>query len=504
MKVLCPFCTFKEISYNRPGDLKAHSLRKHMKEIDRVGVSADSLFSENNCFWMAYHPADYRAFVEPTSSTSRAATRTQQLIIEWFRATTCRPRRNVAAWQSGWEERAVRLPEVKDPPYSPETPKVPQLVTKSVCLTPGDVTAWFQEDTRYYLVKIEDSILLDARAISSLTRKMAFLTKEETPVDGYSDLAGSQLSTIRKRAAATLAIDEKFIGNIQKREELVTASGDAPEAGDETEMEPELDLHARSEIDPGSPAKSVTSATPDYEPRQASRSPSPVRKKPRKETEVVPSADSHSTAASSKVPSYVVVANMSTSKNNKGSRTEADPQVASTSKSHKGSMKERAENILARGCMPMLPPARRNWKEEEVVTLSVGQVSVKWPPKGFKTMTKDQKLLEAEFAAMMFVKSKGRSDPLHRGELLDTFNFLILPGTVPLSPKKVSPPLFKSRVYLYQAVRNIALNDGTPNKEDADLIELLEASMCKRHTTWDRLLGQIDSADVALRLSEED
>ena len=143
------------ISYNRACDLKAHSIRKHMKENDRVGLSEDSLFSENNCFWMVYHPADYRAFVKPSSSTSKAATRTQQLVIEWFRATTCRPRWNVAAWQSGWEERAVRLPEVKDPPYSPETPKVPQLAVKSVCLTSGDVTAWFKESTRYYLVKIE-------------------------------------------------------------------------------------------------------------------------------------------------------------------------------------------------------------------------------------------------------------------------------------------------------------------------------------------------------------
>ena len=203
MRVLCPFCTAKEISYNRACDLKAHSIRKHMKENDRVGLSEDSLFSENNCFWMVYHPADYRAFVKPSSSTSKAATRTQQLVIEWFRATTCRPRWNVAAWQSGWEERAVRLPEVKDPPYSQETPKVPQLAVKSVCLTSGDVTAWFKESTRYYLVKIEGSILLDAKAILSLTRKMAFLTKEEPPVDCYIDLAGSQLSTIRKRAAAT-------------------------------------------------------------------------------------------------------------------------------------------------------------------------------------------------------------------------------------------------------------------------------------------------------------
>ena len=74
--------------------------------------------------------------------------------------------------------------------------------------------------------------------------------------------------------------------------------------------------------------------------------------------------------------------------------------------------------------MPILPPARRNWKAEEVVTLSVGQVSVKWPPKGFKSMIKDlKKLIEAEYAAMMVREVEGKNNPLHRGELLYTFNF---------------------------------------------------------------------------------
>ena len=100
----------------------------------------------------------------------------------------------------------MRLPEVKDPPYSPQTPKVPQLKVKSVCMTPGDINAWIKEGISYYHVKIKDSILLDARVISILNRKRASPPKEETPVDGYTDLAGSHLSIIRKRAVATLGI----------------------------------------------------------------------------------------------------------------------------------------------------------------------------------------------------------------------------------------------------------------------------------------------------------
>ena len=179
----------------------------------------------------------------------------------------------------------MRLPEVKDPPYCPQTPKVPQRKVKSVCMTPGDVNAWIKEGISYYHIKIKDSILLDARVISILIRKMAFPPKEETPVDGYTDLAGFHLRIIRKRVVATLGIDERFVSSIRKIDEMVTASGDAPEARDDEEMpQIELDLHARSEINPGFPASSVTSTTPDYEPRQVFRSPSPARKKPKKET----------------------------------------------------------------------------------------------------------------------------------------------------------------------------------------------------------------------------
>ena len=120
-------------------------------------------------------------------------------------------------------------------------------------------------------------------------------------------------------------------------------------------------------------------------------------------------------------------------------------------------------------------------------------------------MTKDQKLLEAEYAAMMFVRSTSpESKPMHRAELLDNLNFLILPGTVALSPKKLSPPLYKSRVYLYQAVRKIALSEGSPSSEDIELIEFLEAGMGRRNKSWDGLLTQIDAASVPLRLTEED
>ena len=111
-------------------------------------------------------------------------------------------------------------------------------------------------------------------------------------------------------------------------------------------------------------------------------------------------------------------------------------------------------------------------------------------------LVKDKKLLEAEYAEMMFVRSSSaESKPMHRAELLDKFNFLILPGTVALSPKKLSPPPYKSRVYLYQAVRKIVLSGWTPSSEDTELIEILETGMGEgtngRMDRWLKLTLQV-------------
>ena len=42
----------------------------------------------------------------------------------------------------------------------------------------------------------------------------------------------------------------------------------------------------------------------------------------------------------------------------------------------------RAKTLLQYGCMPFLPPARRDWAEEEVIVLPSSLPVSRWPPKG--------------------------------------------------------------------------------------------------------------------------
>ncbi|KAJ8321724.1 hypothetical protein KUTeg_000195 [Tegillarca granosa] len=69
----------------------------------------------------------------------------------------------------------------------------------------------------------------------------------------------------------------------------------------------------------------------------------------------------------------------------------------------KTSIKERATNLLARGCMPLFSTARREWDQEESVQLLL---SLNWPPVGWKEMVADCKFLAWEFASMTIENSK--------------------------------------------------------------------------------------------------
>ena len=60
-------------------------------------------------------------------------------------------------------------------------------------------------------------------------------------------------------------------------------------------------------------------------------------------------------------------------------------------------------------------------------------------------------------------------------------SFLALPGTLCLSPRKLSSPGVKSRVYLYQAVRNIAMGRAS-SIEDEAVIAFLEGGGDNRST----------------------
>lgn len=522
LRVICPFCFDKEISYNRAADLKAHVGKRHKEAAEQTGVLIDTLLSENNSYWLSVRPADYRAFVEPTERESKASVRVRTLVLEWSRRVAGEHRLR-EQWLRGWGEPPKDIPFVKAPPnkpvstpyfveeYDPKNPEVNQLTIRNISMVPGLLTATLTGDNKWYRCSLEDNILLDSKSVTSLTRKLAFLQPGEEDPGEYSIQADK---TDTRRISSALGIDSKYITKIEVAECTI--------------QEPELDLFAESEIDMGSPApstKAMEMSTPPYHPTplepRNERSPSPKRKRMEhqdtkkqsqdqinhgKRVVVLSSLDTLAPAMEKRLQPQAtaskVAVKIPSAPTPSGDNTPSLPVREAPPALDQGSVQERARNLLARGCLPLMPPARRQWADVQV-TLTNGSTSITWPPAQWKDLSKDQRLLELEYAAMTLVRGGSRNQlPVERAELLEEFNFLALPGTIPLSPRKLQKANLKSRVYMYQAVRAIAISE-TPTASDEELVSFLEGGCHRRRRTWDHLICVVDAASIPLRLKEE-
>ena len=326
-------------------------------------------------------------------------------------------------------------------------------------------------------------MLLDPKSIASLSRKMAVLQPE--PLPPLSSFTSADIKKERMNHFATsLGIDSRFIRAVSKLSKH------------QDYTEPELELFAESDIESMPSPGTVLHR----------RTPSPVQEKePQKKRIRVEEY------RSVRLPSLTSATPVSTSGSrppapapleNQATTPREDAFVPAPSPDHSlCPLASRAKKLLAYGCMPLLPPARRQWEKEEVVVLTSGGVTIPWPPKDFAAMSKDKRLLELEYTAMTLKRSLPGGLDVERASLLDEFNFLALPGTLCLSPRKLSPPGVKSRVYLYQAVRNIAMGRAS-SLEDEAVIAFLEGGGDNRINRWDHLIRSIDNAGIPLRLSD--
>ena len=156
----------------------------------------------------------------------------------------------------------------------------------------------------------------------------------------------------------------------------------------------------------------------------------------------------------------------------------------------------RAEALLKFGCMPLCPPARRNWTTEEEITLPSSSPFSRWPPKGWFTLSRDAKLLAWETVATSLAIQDGATD-LERGDILDSYNFLALPGS--RHPQLVSN-LQSARYFNYKCLVDIIHARPSPNSEP--FVTQLEAAKSRSPfspTTY-TILQEIERKGIVLRL----
>lgn len=154
-------------------------------------------------------------------------------------------------------------------------------------------------------------------------------------------------------------------------------------------------------------------------------------------------------------------------------------------------VRQRAKTLLTRGCMPLLPPGRRDWSvvPEESIQLCR---NLRWPPKGWQLLTRDQRSMAVEYAAMSVLQSEEATIFKDRLQLVQEFNFLVLPG----SGQYKADTKAKARIYNHEVVAAIASGRDTSNLKEQ--MDLLACFSMKTDSTHEHLFKKI--AHVPLRL----
>lgn len=144
--------------------------------------------------------------------------------------------------------------------------------------------------------------------------------------------------------------------------------------------------------------------------------------------------------------------------------------------------------------MPLLPPCRRNWDADEAVTLVGRRNSIKWPPAGWRTFSAERRLQVFEFATGLLDADLIGYPVTAKGDILDKFNVMALPGSLP--PQAGSKSAM--RLANYQQLRAIALGE----EHDLRMLKMFQNASRDRDSDMDHLIQVVDAAGIQLRLEK--
>ena len=164
------------------------------------------------------------------------------------------------------------------------------------------------------------------------------------------------------------------------------------------------------------------------------------------------------------------------------------------------SVKERALTLLKKGCLPLFPPAPREWDCGKTVTIPCGFAQICWPPSGWSSLTRDQRKLQLEFTAMMLERQANPTaiQSIHREALLAKYNML----TLPESDWPDRDGYRGVQYHNYEMLRKIAIQSAPQDpKRDEAFVTILEAAGTARDTATDYILDILEREKLELRLT---
>ena len=99
MRVVCPWCTERERTSNRIGDLKRHAMTKHRAD----SILTEKFFTDGNGFYLSIFSEDYSKVITPAMPTSEEARTAMNLMRLWAGAVA-NLSRTPQDLENGWKQ----------------------------------------------------------------------------------------------------------------------------------------------------------------------------------------------------------------------------------------------------------------------------------------------------------------------------------------------------------------------------------------------------------------
>lgn len=534
MTVVCTFCEKSEQRFKRVSDLKVHARKVHQAEMETIPTE---FYSENNGYWCSIYPGDYIKLVRPTSRSNPAAVKMRTAVLDWTKKMGSKTSKSRQAFLDDWQKTEAGpaftlTSEEEDDSFDYfDIEDEPKLVY--INLIPGAIFADIEKGLDKFRLLISDELFRETLSLRSLSRRMSSLQPSSLPF-GAVDLQDDSSQEIKDHLSKFLSIKEDLVQKILSKRVILKRALTSPKKDTALKkLKPSIqDLNIASQkpllvgdtagraipqkptgLPKGdfveTPLPEVPATTTvtnldaaglsrDWSPLQlavplGSRAESPLRK------EVLASSHPASSTVLQAACTSTENRQVSPSFVRKTASTAPKPVVSSSDSSApvprkiQGSLPPppsqdyRATKLLKLGGMPHWQPARRAWDQDEAVSLVEKDITIFWPPKGWKNLTPQQKLMQWEFAALSILKARGEDYiNIHQADLLDSFNFLALPGTAAHKTPKSLPSylMIKSRLFNYETLRSIANGE----LKDEKWLSMLEAGAMMRDTSNDKLL----------------
>jgi hypothetical protein len=497
MRVVCPWCYGGEKTYRRMSELQKHTEKRHQSLTDDVKTS--SFFSEANGFWLSIHPEDYARLIKPTDHDTILAIRTRAAVSRWLERTGTSSRSR-QQWEDGWKtqdkskKHIHEQPTSGNPPYSPSRPSMEkqkvQLASLNFCssgsiayLTTkiGNGEIWFKAD-------LSEKVFDDKKAAESLIRRMKS-NHSTTTIPKHFTTEVKDISGLTKSISKELGISDIHIKKITRQTVTfeTTKKRKMQELAEELEISDEIELmetyiQETDQITENGTSENTTTGSRSNTQQPDEASSSSVIQNILTNTENDKDTDTNSVDT-----------------RQEKSTDSTYPTIQDDNTTTGSTTKERAERLLRTGVMPMIPPARREWRTI-TASIEIGTPrSIVWPPENWEEMSADDRLTAWQFVAMSLEYKLGVKSVTNKSDLLDKYAMLALPGTS-LDMISHTNGISQARLLNFNILKGIYM--GNLKEAEANVwLATLEAATTVSSKDTEGLLEVIK--DVPLRLTLE-